>query len=129
MLTAQFYATRLSDAPARYSRQPIGPWMIGVTLLAGIGDTRDPRVPGAPAVAVVDYCAGCWGEIRRLWVAAGPTPPAGDGRGPPVEGQPGFAFAPVMLPPALDETQRLWLIAEGWDGRLHQASWPVGRPD
>ncbi len=129
VMTAQFYATRLGDAPARYSRQPIGPWMIGVTLLAGIGDTRDPRVPGTPAVAVVDYCAGCWGEIRRLWVAAGPTPPADDWRGPPVEGQPGFAFAPVMLPPALDEAQRLWLIAEGWDGRLHQTSWPIGRPE
>jgi hypothetical protein len=97
-------------------------------LLAGIGDTRDPRVPGAPAVAVVEYCFECWGEIRRLWVATGATPPD-DGAGQLVQGQPGFAFAPVTVPQALDGEQRLWLVAEGWDRQFHRASWFIGRPE
>ena len=127
-MTAQFYASRLADAPARYAQQEIGPWQLGVTLIAGIGDSSEPRVPGAQAVAVVDYCGECWPEIRRLWVTVGTAPPPDDTPGQLVQGQPGFAFAGMMLPPTLDAQQRLWLVAEGWDRRLHRASWPLGAP-
>ena len=126
VMTSQFYASRLADAPARYAPQAVGPWRIGVTLIAGVGDSSDPRVPGRSAIAVVEYCAECWKEIRQLWVAVGPTPPTGDEPGQRVQGQPGFAFAAVVLPSTLDPQQRLWVIAEGWDRRRHQASWPVG---
>ena len=128
VMTAQFYASRLADAPARYARQEIGPWQLGVTLIAGVGDSSEPRVPGAQAVAVVDYCGECWPEIRRLWVTVGTAPPPDDTPGQLVQGQPGFAFAGMMLPPTLDAQQRLWLVAEGWDRRLHRASWPLGAP-
>ena len=126
VMTSQFYASRLADAPARYAPQAIGPWRMGVTLIAGIGDSSDPRVPGQTAVAVVEYCAECWKEIRHLWIAIGPTPPSGDEPGQLVEGQPGFAFAGAMLPQTIDPQQRLWLTAEGWDQQLHQVSWPIG---
>jgi uncharacterized iron-regulated membrane protein len=129
VMTSQFYARGLADAPARYAVQEIGPWRLGVTLIAGFGDLSDPVQPAAPAVAVVDYCAGCWDEIRRLWVAAGPTPPDESARGYPVQGRPGFAVTQVMLPETLDDRQRLWLIAEGWDGRIHQSSWALIRGD
>ena len=125
-MTAQFYASRLADAPARYAPQAVGPWRIGATLIAGIGDSSDPRVPGRSAIAVVEYCADCWKDIRRLWVAVGATAPSGDEPGQRVKGQPGFAFGGVVLPEALDSQLRLWLIAEGWDRRRHLTSWPLG---
>lgn len=128
VLTGQFFLQRLADAPAHYAPQAVGPWPLGATLLAGFGDTSEPRRPAAPALAVVHYCTGCWDEIRRLWVHVGPRPPSAAERGAPVEGRPGFAFAPVMLPATLDDEQRLWLVAEGWDGRLHEAGWPLGTP-
>ena len=81
VMTAQFYASRLADAPARYARQEVGPWQLGVTLIAGIGDSSEPRVPGASAVAVIDYCQECWPEIRRLWVMVGTAPPPDDAPG------------------------------------------------
>jgi hypothetical protein len=34
-----------------------------------------------------------------------------------------------MLPQDLDEGVRLWMIAEGWDRRLHQSAWPLRRDD
>ncbi len=126
-LTSQFYSTGLADAPARYAPQAIGPWRLGVTLIAGFGDGSDPLVPGAPVMAVVDYCPGCWNDIRRLWVHAGPTSPSEAERGHPVQGRPGLAATQVTLPAELDDAQRLWLVAEGWDRRLHQTSWPIGR--
>jgi uncharacterized iron-regulated membrane protein len=128
-MTAQFYATRLADAPARYDPQAVGPWRLGVTLIAGIGDTSDPVAPGNTAVAVVEYCPGCWDEIRRLWVSVGPTPPPDVTQANLVQGQPGFAFAGFMLPQDLDESSRLWIMAEGWDRRIHQSDWPLRRSD
>jgi uncharacterized iron-regulated membrane protein len=126
VLTAQFFFHRLADAPAHYAPQTVGPWPLGATLLAGFGDTSDPRRPGATGLAVVHYCADCWDDIRRLWVHIGAQAPAEDARGTPVSGRPGFAFAPVQLPETLDRDQRLWLVAEGWDRRRVQASWPLG---
>jgi uncharacterized iron-regulated membrane protein len=129
VMTAQFYSRGLADAPARYAPQEIGPWRLGVTLIAGFGDTSDPVAPAAPVVAVVEYCSGCWEDIRRLWVAAGPTPPSDGDLGYPVQGQPGFAVTQVVLPQELDAQQRLWLIAEGWDRRLHRSSWVIRKSD
>jgi hypothetical protein len=125
VLTGQFYSSGLAEAPARYAPRPVGPWQLGVTLIAGFGDTSDPRLPAAPAMAVIDYCPGCWDGIRRLWVHAGPTPPAESERGYPVLGRPGLAATQIMLPATLDEAQRLWLVAEGWDRQIHLASWPL----
>ena len=129
VLTAQFFLHRLADAPAHFAPQAVGPWPLGVTLLAGFGDTGEPRRPAATALAVVHYCGGCWDEIRRLWVHVGLRPPSEQLRGDPVEGRPGFAFAPVMLPEILDDRQRLWLVAEGWDRQIHQTGWRLGTPE
>jgi hypothetical protein len=128
-MTAQFYAIRLADAPARYEPQAVGPWRLGVTLIAGIGDTSDPVAPGNAAVAVVEYCPGCWDEIRRVWVSVGPTAPSDLAQANLVQGQPGFAFAGIMLPQDLDESSRLWIMAEGWDRHIHQSEWPIRRSD
>ena len=127
VMTSQFYGQGLADAPARYAPREVGPWRLGVTLIAGLGDSSDPVRPAAPVLAVIDYCPGCWEDIRRLWVDVGPAPPSsGDGR-PPVRGRPGFSFARVVLPGELDAGQRLWLIAEGWDRRIHTSSWALRR--
>jgi uncharacterized iron-regulated membrane protein len=127
VLTAQFYSQGLATLPARYAPQDVGPWRLGATLLAGLGDASDPLKPAARVVAVVQYCPGCWDDIRRLWVDVGPAPPADGDWGQRVQGRPGFASARVMLPDDLGG-QRLWITAEGWDRRVHRSGWVLRKP-
>jgi uncharacterized iron-regulated membrane protein len=127
VLTAQFYSQGLASLPARYGHQDVGPWRLGATLIAGLGDASDPVKPAAHVLAVVQYCPDCWEDIRRLWVDVGPVPPADGDWGQRVQGRPGFASARVMLPGDLHD-QRLWITAEGWDRRIHQSSWPLRKP-
>lgn len=129
MLTARYYAGGIADAPARFPAQAIGPWQLGVTLIADLGDIDAPLVPGKGAVAAIQYCQGCWDEIRHVWVEIGPRPPKGTGAASPVEGRRGFAFGRVNVPSRVDATQYLWLMAEGWDRRLHRVSWPLAMPE
>ena len=128
VMTVDFYSRGPAELPARYAPQQIGPWQLGVTLIAGLGDTSDPVRPGATVTAIVDYCPGCWDGIRRAWVAVGPSPPPADQPGNQVFGPPGFAYASAALPQRFDPPPRLWLVAEGWDGRRHVASWEIRAP-
>jgi hypothetical protein len=128
VMAVDFYSRGRADLPARFPTQAVGEWHLGANLLAGVGDTRDPVEPGGLVLIVVDYCAGCWDGIRRLWASIGAVPPTGDRPGARVRGQPGFAFAPALLPVELDGRQRLWLTAEGWDGRRHVTSWALRGP-
>jgi uncharacterized iron-regulated membrane protein len=120
--TAQFYASGTADAPVHLARQAVGPWTLGASLVAGIGKPEAPLMPGEPAVAIVAYCAGCWDQIRHLSVQF-------EGGDPyPVQGRPGFAFAFMVLPLEPERAQRLWLVAEGWDGHIHRSSWSLDLP-
>jgi hypothetical protein len=129
VMTVDFYLRGPANLPARFQSQEIGPWRLGATLVSGLGDTSNPIRPGARVMAIVDYCPGCWQEVRRLWVDIGPTPPPIDEPGAPVWGQPGFAYAQVMLPPNIDSQTRLWLVAEGWDRHRHVTSWALAMPE
>jgi uncharacterized iron-regulated membrane protein len=126
IMTVDFYFRGPANLPARYSPQEIGPWRLGATLVAGLGDTRDPVRAGARVLAIIDYCPGCWDDIRRLSVDVGLSPPRAEKPGAPVFGPPGFAYAQLILPADLGPQQRLWLVAEGWDRRRHVASWQIG---
>jgi uncharacterized iron-regulated membrane protein len=117
--TGRFYASGTADAPLHLPRQPVGPWPLGAALVAGFGKTTEPLVPGGSALVFVDYCTGCWDQIRHLWVEVG-------GATQPVQGRPGFAFTPVRLPQTSGHP--IALIAEGWDGKVYRASWPLDLP-
>jgi hypothetical protein len=65
----------------------------------------------------------CWGDIKRVWINVGAQ--SLGAKGTRVNGQPGFARAGIRLPDQLDAQTRLWIVAEDWDGRLYQASWPL----
>ncbi|MGE0652551.1 MAG: PepSY-associated TM helix domain-containing protein [Alphaproteobacteria bacterium] len=124
-MTVQFYGRGTAASPVQYPAQEVGAWRLSATLLAGFGDTHDPLRPGASALAVVGYCRECWDDIRRLWVHAGPSPPSDPEQGNLVQGRPGFAYARLALPADLGPRQRLWLVAEGWDRRIHTSNWPI----
>lgn len=121
--TLQFYSASADQRAASFAAQDVGPWKLGAIMVAGIGDTADPVRPGAWSMVLAQYCDGCWNEIKRLWVNVG-LQPAGP-KGQRVSGQPGFASAGLKLPDRIDTNTRLWMTAEGWDGRLHYASWPI----
>ena len=40
-------------------------------------------------------------------------------------GSPHRAFATVPIPPRTAPDADLWITAEGWDGSVHQAPWPI----
>lgn len=124
-MTAKSYDSGTDDAPARFAPQAVGPWQLGVTLFAGFGKVDAPLRPGTVAVASIDYCTGCWDEIRRVWVEVARVSPRGTGSSAPVEGRRGLAFGRVMLPKKDNRQYSLWLIAEGWDRRLYKISWPL----
>jgi hypothetical protein len=125
VMTLRFYSAAADERAANFAAQDVGPWKLGALMIAGLGDTSDPVRPGGRAMLLVRYCPGCWGEIKRLWVNTGPEPLGK--KGERVSGQPGFARAGLRLPQTLDAGSRLWMTAEDWSGRLHQASWPLVR--
>lgn len=125
VMTLRFYSASTDERAANYAAQEIGPWRLGALMIAGLGDTSDPVRPGARAMVLVQFCGECWKDIKRLWVNVG-AQSAGSG-GQRVIGQPGFASTNVRLPDKIESETRLWMIAEGWDGRLHQASWRLFR--
>ena len=121
VMTLRFYSASTDERAANYAVQEIGPWRLGALMIAGLGDTSDPVRPGARAMVLARFCPDCWKDIKRLWVNVG-AQSAGAG-GQRVIGQPGFASTNVRLPDKMDSETRLWMVAEGWDGRLHQVSW------
>jgi uncharacterized iron-regulated membrane protein len=123
VMTLRFYSASAEDRAASYAAQDVGPWRLGALMVAGLGDTSDPVRPGARAMVLVRFCPDCWDHIKRLWINVGPRPLGANGVR--VTGQPGFARAGVRLPVTLEADTRLWIAAEGWDGRLHHASWAL----
>jgi uncharacterized iron-regulated membrane protein len=124
-MTTRFYSMAMDERAARYAAQPVGPFSLGAVIVAGLGDTSDPVRPGARARVLAHFCADCWQDIRRLWVSIGPAS-LGSG-GVRITGQPGYARAGVTMPDAIGPDTRLWMVAERWNGELHQASWPLQR--
>jgi uncharacterized iron-regulated membrane protein len=124
VMTLRFYAASTHERAASYAAQDVGPWKLGALMIAGLGDTSDPVRAGGRAMVLVRFCSDCWGSIKRLWVNVGRDPLSA--KGLRVSGQPGFAYVNVRLPQALGADLRLWMSAEGWDGTLHHASWPLG---
>lgn len=123
VMTLRFYSAAASDRAANYAAQEVGPWRLGALMVAGLGDTSDPVRAGKFAMVLVRFCPDCWGEIKRLWINVGSAPLGA--KGMRVSGQPGFARAGVKLPDSLDAETRLWIAAEDWSGKIHQASWPL----
>jgi hypothetical protein len=125
VMTLRFYSATADERAANFAAQQTGPWSLGAIMIAGLGDTSDPVRPGARAMVVVRFCPECWSDIKRVWVNIGRQPLHDKGRR--VSGQPGFAYASLRLPQKLDPDIRLWLVAEGWDGRQYKTSWPLVR--
>jgi len=123
VMTLRFYSASADDRAASYAVQDVGPWQLGALMVAGLGDTSDPVRAGAWAMVLVRFCPDCWDDIKRVWINVGPR--SLDAKGQRVTGQPGFARAGIKLPAQLGPDTRLWIVAEGWDGKLHRASWPV----
>nr|WP_284701436.1 PepSY-associated TM helix domain-containing protein [Rhodoplanes tepidamans] len=118
-----YYGGGAGLATTRFAPQAVGPWRLGATAVASIGDTAPPVRPGGRAILFVDVCPGCWPAIRRLWASVGDAPTEAERTR--VGGRPGYATTFLRLPARLDPGTRLWIVAEGWDGARHAASWPL----
>lgn len=124
VMAVRFYGGGAAAFPARFAAQAIGPWQLAATAIANLGDTSNPIAPGRRVNVLVEYCPGCWNDIKRLWVSVGDRP-ADPARQIRIVGQPGYAAARLELPAQIDGATRLWLTAEAWTGERHETSWPL----
>lgn len=101
----------------------IGPWTV----------TLAEHSPGPPHTMhsgrkVQDFsavfCDGCTEQIRGAFLHAGERP-SPEAPGWPLHGNPHHLEAHVEFPPSPGPGDSLWLTVDGWDGSVHQISWPL----
>lgn len=118
-------AQGVQDKGFLYTEQPVGPFDIQLTALAGVLETGLPPIrEGARTTILPKLADGRFEDARFIWAnVGGETPPAEPGA--LAEGPVGLAQARLRLPGTLDGTERLWLTVETWDGARHRQSWPL----
>lgn len=101
--------------------QPVGPWQARAGHRANLA-------PGQPAGLEVQFCPGCYRDIRRAGATlAVERPESLDAPSVArVEGAPHRLAARVAVPEtACGADVRLWVGAADWSGRVHWAGWPL----
>ncbi len=100
----------------------VGPW----TLELAEWETGAPKIDpaGYMKTFTMALCAGCENQIRAVYVRVG-KPRSLRAAGSIFFGTPHRAFATIPIPERTGPGDDLWLTAEGWDGSMHQAPWPI----
>lgn len=100
----------------------VGPW----TLEMAEWQTGAPKVDpaGHMKTFTMALCRGCENEIRAVYLRVG-KPRSVRAAGSIFFGSPHRAFATIPIPERATPDDSLWLTAEGWDGSVHQAAWPL----
>jgi hypothetical protein len=101
--------------------QPVEAWRVRAGHGRGL-------TPGRKTGVQVQFCPGCYRDIRRAGAAIAVERP--DGLAAPnvarVRGAPHRLAAHVGVPDrACADAPRLWVGAADWSGVVHWASWPI----
>ncbi|MBK1663803.1 hypothetical protein CKO38_04050 [Rhodospirillum rubrum] len=108
-----------ATAPAAVA---LGPWRVAVSAMPGL---PEPGADGAlRRFILVKIVEGDVDTIRGSFLRIG-KPRNIRTLGALAYGNPHFAMAQVPVPEGLTGKEELWLTIEGWDGTLHQTSWPL----
>jgi len=100
----------------------VGPWKLQFAEWKVEPPHTDPA--GMVKTFTMAQCAGCSDQIRAVYVRVG-KPRSLRAAGSIFFGSPHRAFATVPIPPRTAPDAELWVTAEGWDGSVHQAAWPL----
>lgn len=101
----------------------VGPWQVSVIeVTAGLPE----QALGARGRRdfALSFRAGYPDRIRAAFVRIG-KPRDIKNAGTPAKGNPFRLQARVPVPPETKADESVWLTVEGWDGSIHQTSWPL----
>ena len=101
----------------------VGPWSVRLaekTLMAPTADGAAGHVK--PFVAA--FCQDCVPQIRAAYLRIG-KPRNLRAAGALFYGSLYRTEAYLVVPPTLKQANQIWLTVEGWDGSVHQVSWPL----
>lgn len=114
-------SAEMHDARIHPQRQ-IGPWTVTIAEHSPAPATSygGRRMQDFSAV----FCAGCVEKIRGAFLHVGERPSV-DAPGMPLHGNTHHLEAHVEFPRDPAPADSLWLTVDGWDGSLHQISWPL----
>lgn len=110
----------MRELPARQ----VGPWTVRLaekTLDAPVADGE----AGHTKPFVAAFCKACIPQIRAAYLRIG-KPRNLRAAGALFYGSLFRTEAYLVLPKQIRTTDTVWLTVEGWDGSVHQTSWPLG---
>lgn len=111
-----------------YEKKPIGPWSASMKAVSTPAITsQPPLIPGKRSTYFVTLCQGCYAQMKFLHLYIGAPKQNRIGKTIVNGGIDGIGTfkASVPVPKNLKKDSRIWMLAEGWDGNVHQNSWPL----
>ena len=122
-----FHDTALNRGTLGLGQRPagsvqVGPWQLELAEWETGAPKLDPA--GRMKTFTMALCSGCEDQIRAVYLRVG-KPRSLRAAGGIFFGTPHRAFATIPIPDRTTPGDSLWLTAEGWDGSVHQAAWPI----
>lgn len=106
-----------------FETKQIGPWTATLAEKYHAPPYRDPSGTMTKDFAV-RFCEGCIDQFKAAYLKVG-KPRSVRAAGAMLGGAAYAMEAHVQFPPKLEPNDTMWLTIEGWDGKLHQVSWPL----
>lgn len=103
--------------------QSVGPWRVRLAEKTLMAPTADGEA-GHTKPFVAAFCQVCIPEIRAAYLRIG-KPRNVRSAGALFYGSLYRSDVQLVIPPTLRSADRIWLTVEGWDGSVHQTSWPI----
>lgn len=118
-----YFDTGMKSPARTFETLQVGPWT--ATLMEEDADPPHRRGDGRlTKTYLVRFCDDCRTEIRGAFISVG-KPTGKRLPGALLHGNPYAWDAHLVFPKALDGAATIWLTAEGWDGSVHHAAWPL----
>lgn len=118
-----YFDTGMKSPARTFETLQVGPWT--ATLMEEDADPPHRRGDGRlTKTYLVRFCDACRSDIRGAFISVG-KPANKRIPGALLHGNPYVWDAHLVFPKALDGAATIWLTAEGWDGSVQHAAWPL----
>ncbi|SHI32403.1 thiamine pyrophosphate-binding protein [Pollutimonas bauzanensis] len=104
-------------------QQAVGPWSLRLAEWRIEAPQRQGEA-GYMKVFTLALCKECVGQVKAAYLRVG-KPRSLRAAGALFSGSPYRQMTSVPIPVRAAPDADLWLTLEGWDGSVHQASWPL----
>lgn len=108
-----------------YEEKMVGPWPVSMNAVAGLLEKDLPPIrAGAKTNLNVDISADALKEIKFIYARVG-KPRSMRAPGTLIHGPLGVKHVVLPIPKRLKDDAEVWITAQTWDGKVHQASWSL----